>query len=235
MKTDWYSMASQIQVQQNDPRPLQYVVGWTFFCGEWFLIDSSVLIPRIETEGLVNHIVNLYKKKSKTGKKLRILELGTGSGNIAIMLAKKLNADVCAVDISKDALNTAAENARVHGVKSKIEFVESNWYSKLDIKPYDFIVSNPPYISKEEWSELPEEVTDYEPHKALYGGTSGLVHYKEIINGSKDYLASDGMIFLEIGYKQSKMVKQLMRDFTNIKITLDQNGNERIVSGKINY
>ena len=224
-------MVSQIQVHRNNPQPVPYVLGGSYFCGEWFLVSPEVLIPREETELLVNKIINIAgKRKSITGR-LRILDMGTGSGNISVVLAKRLDCIVYAVDIKEEALDIARRNARMHGVENKIEFCRGDWYAGINIEPVDIVVSNPPYIADEEWDLLPPEVRDFEPRIALRGGSKGLEHYGKIIAGARKLLVPGGVIMLEIGPRQADDVKDLMKGFTGIKVTADQYNNPRIISG----
>lgn len=216
-------MVSQIQARRNDPQPVEYLLGGSFFCGEWFIVTPDVLIPRFETEILIDYVI----KKTQY---LRILDLGTGSGNIAIILTKRLGCKVYAVDISQEALSIAKRNAKMHGVEDLVEFYKSDWYSGLDIAPVDFIISNPPYVSEEEWDSLPEDVKDYEPRIALWGGRDGLKHYRKIISGAKKMLIPGGRIVLEIGYNQAEDVKKLLEGFRDIEVINDQFGNPRVVT-----
>lgn len=241
MKRNWYNMVSQIQVNRCDPMPVEYILGGSFFCGEWFIITPDVLIPRQETETLVEYTI----KKSETTRRgtrisgsgypdlkseFKVLDLGTGCGNIAITLAKKLNCKVYAIDISLKALGVAKRNTKLHGVEDRIEFYKSNWYNELDIEPVDIIVSNPPYIAEEEWERLPEEVKNYEPQIALKAGKDGLDHYKRIISGAKKMLVSGGRIVLEIGYNQAEAIKKLLDGFRDIEVIKDCYSNNRVVS-----
>lgn len=226
MKRNWYNMVSQIQANRCDPGPVEYILGGSFFCGEWFVITPDVLIPRQETETLIE----VTRSHAKGRPEIRILDLGTGCGNIAIILAKKLNCRVYAIDISLKALGVAKRNTKLHGVEDRIEFYKSNWYNELDIGPVDIIVSNPPYIAEEEWERLPEEVKNYEPQIALRAGENGLGHYKRIISGAKKMLVSGGRIVLEIGYNQAEAIKKLLDGFRDIEVIKDCYSNNRVVS-----
>lgn len=226
MKINWYSMVSQIQAERSDPRPVEYILGGTFFCGEWFIVSPDVLIPRCETETLVEKSETPCLPAGRRNPKAetRILDLGTGCGNIAIILAKRFGCKVYAVDISDRALDIARRNARMHGVEDKVEFYKSDWYLNLDIEPVDIIVSNPPYITEDEWDSLPIEVREYEPRVALCG-----MHYNKIISGAKKMLVPGGRIILEIGYNQVSLVKGLLEGFKDIEVTDDCFGNPRVV------
>jgi release factor glutamine methyltransferase len=224
-------MVSHLQAQLNDPYPLEYVLEGTLFCGEWFVVRPSVLIPRLETELLVEYTIRKAKIQNPKSETITILDLGTGSGNISIMLAKKLDCKVYAVDISDAALKIAKENAILHRVDNKIEFHKSDWYKDLAIDPVDIIVSNPPYIAEGEWDSLPVEVKDYEPRMALFAGEDGLNSYKDIISGAQKMLVSGGRIVLEIGHKQAKSVKKILDGFKEVEIIKDHFGNDRIITG----
>lgn len=233
MKTNWYSMVSRIQAHRNDPKPLEYILGGSFFYGEWFIVTPDVLIPRIETETLVNYVICNLQSIICNLKNIRILDLGTGSGNIAIILAKRLGCKVYAVDVSEGALGIARKNAKMHGVEDLVEFYKSDWFDEIRIEPVDLIVSNPPYISEEEWDSLSGDVKDYEPRIALWGGKEGLEHHKKIISGARNMLVPDGRIVMEIGYNQADSVCELLKDFGDVEIISDQFGNSRIISANL--
>jgi len=214
--------------QVSKGTPLQYVLGSQEFYGLDFLVNESVLIPRPETEIIVEFIINKYK-----GKDVKILDIGTGSGAIAVSLAKNLTKScVDAIDISNNALAVAKQNAKLNMVEERINFIESNLFSNVGSYDYDCIVSNPPYISASEMKVLPLNVTK-EPKLALYGGIDGLDFYKKIINKSADFLKVEGMLIFEIGYKQGKEVSMLMqkKGFINVEIKKDFNNLDRIVLG----
>src|SRR6056297_1221920 len=214
--------------QVSKGTPLQYVLGSQEFYGLDFLVNESVLIPRPETEIIVEFIINKYK-----GKDVKILDIGTGSGAIAVSLAKNLTKScVDAIDISNNALAVAKQNAKLNMVEERINFIESNLFSNIGSYDYDCIVSNPPYISASEMKVLPLNVTK-EPKLALYGGIDGLDFYKKIINKSADFLKVEGMLIFEIGYKQGKEVSMLMqkKGFINVEIKKDFNNLDRIVLG----
>lgn len=205
--------------------PLQYILGKWYFYDIEVKVSEGVLIPRPETEILIEKALEL----SKSG--MKILDIGTGTGIIAITLAKHIkNADVTAVDISDAALNLASENARDNDVV--ISFVKSNIYDSIDEK-FDMIVSNPPYISDNERNKLQKELS-YEPEIALFSGEDGLNMIREIINSSDYYLNKKGIIIIEIGYDQGEAVKDLLNQsgFKDIRITKDYNDFDRVVSAR---
>lgn len=203
--------------------PLQYIIGETDFYGLTFKVNEHVLIPRPETELLIEKIV----KENPVAD--NILEIGTGSGAIAITLAANIkNTKIMAVDISEEALQIARENA----IKNKvnINFCFSDVYENVTGK-YDLIVSNPPYIPGEEYQYLSREIREYEPSIALLADDSGLAFYKKILSSAKDYLTKKGKIYFEIGYSLSKSIKKVAEKngFRNIETVKDLNGFDRMM------
>ena len=203
--------------------PVQYIVGKVDFRYLTLEIDENVLIPRPETEMIVDVIVNLTPKKAK------ILELGTGSGAIALSLAKEHEADVDAVDVSVDALNVARKNADRNGL-NQINFFESEWFSNINNK-YDVVVSNPPYVSKDEYDALPTEVKDFEPSLALTDDGDGLQCIQKIASQAMRHLKQDGSLVLEIGYEQLEKVQRLLKTHGFKKITSEKDlaGHDRFI------
>lgn len=202
---------------QNN-KPLQYVIGNVNFYGINYTINENVLIPRFETEELVENIKNYIIKNNLTTPK--ILDLGTGSGVIGLTLKKFFpTADVTLTDISPKALEVAKTNAK--NLNLNVTFIQSNWLDNVNKEPYDIIVSNPPYIKEDE--EIEEIVKNKEPHLALYGGKSGLDCYQNIINDIKPYLKEKYLIAFEIGYQQGKSLETLIKNtLDNVKITIKQ-------------
>jgi release factor glutamine methyltransferase len=187
--------------------PVQYIVGNVDFYGYNFIVNKNVLIPRFETEELIEKTIQYTKKY--LDKELDIADLGTGSGCIAITLKKELNCNIDAVDISLDALEVARKNAIKNDVK--INFYQGNMLEPLN-KKYDIIISNPPYISKNE--EIMDIVKNNEPSIALYAIDNGLYFYKEIIKNSKNYLKNKNILAFEIGQTQGKIIieKDIMKN-----------------------
>lgn len=189
-------------------RPFQYVVGTQSFCGLDLLVDERVLIPRRETEELVATAVNWAQDRAN----LRILDLCTGSGAIAVALAKQLpNAEVDAVDISADALAVAKENARRHDVN--VRFYRGDLLQALPetTEPYDIITANPPYLSHEELIEADVSI-QREPRLALDGGKNGLLYVEEILRHVADHMRTPGLLVMEIGETQGPAVLNMARD-----------------------
>lgn len=195
--------------------PVQYLVGNVDFYGIPIKVNPNVLIPRFETEELVEKIIKYSKKLNK---KLSIVDLGTGSGCIAIALAKKLNAKVTAVDISPLALETAKQNALNNQVE--IDFLEGNMLEPLS-STFDIIVSNPPYIDESE--EIMELVKNNEPSLALYAYENGTYYYRKILENAQTYLNNKGIIAFEIGDKQGpKLIELSQQCFPNSESRIEQ-------------
>lgn len=209
--------------RRKDHEPLQYILGETEFYGYKIKVNKSVLIPRPETEQLVEKII------TEENDMKNILEIGTGSGAIVIALAKKLNCNIVdAIDISKDALHTAKHNAKANNVH--VNFFKSNIFSKVTSK-YDLIISNPPYISQTNYEELPTEIKNFEPISALLASNNGLFFYNKILQNAKEHLTESGKIYFEIGYDQAEKITEMAKEngFRNIQVFKDLNGFDRIV------
>ncbi len=208
--------------------PLQYITNHQEFMKLDFYVDENVLIPRADTEILVEEIINNCNKNEE--KKYKILDLCTGSGIVGISLAKYIkNCEVVCADISKSALEIAEKNTENNKVNN-IKFVYSNMFSNIKDK-FDIIVSNPPYIKRNVITELEKEVQN-EPNIALDGGIDGLDFYKIIACEAYKYLDDDGGLFLEIGYDQKEEVISLLKrsgEYRNIYSKKDLYGNDRIV------
>jgi len=213
--------------------PLQYILGRAEFMGITFKVGPGVFIPRPETEILVEAILNLPPTTCHLPP--RILDIGTGCGNIAISLAKYLaQAHVFACDICDSALRLAEENARLNGIELNI--VKSDIFGAFCNKRnyFSLIVSNPPYVNREDISKLPREL-QHEPKDALDGGLDGLMYYRQIIKEAPDYLEKDGLLALEIGDNQARSIKQIIEEVPNltlVSITKDYNNIERVVLTK---
>ena len=191
----------------SENRPIQYVIGSVNFYGLKFKVNENVLIPRFETEELVENIKNYLEKKNITNPK--ILDLGCGSGVIGLTLKYFFkDADVTLVDISEEALEVARDNAKSLGLN--VNFIKSDWFKNIPLDKYDVIVSNPPYIKTDE--EIEELVRDNEPHLALYGGLDGLDCYRNILKDINNYLKDDYLIAFEIGYLEGQELKLLVEN-----------------------
>jgi len=209
----------------NNGEPVQYIVGNVDFYGNIIEVNKNVLIPRFETEELVSKTISYLKQYFNT--KLDIVDLGTGSGCIAISIKKALNCTMDAVDISNDALEVAKKNAINNSVD--INFYLGDMLKPLN-KKYDCIISNPPYIRYDE--EIMELVKNNEPHKALYADDNGLYFYKEIIKNASKYLKEKAIISFEIGYQQGNEIKEYAKKYFKnslIKVEKDMQGKDRFV------
>lgn len=207
--------------------PLQHILGYQDFMGLRFHVNEHVLIPRQDTEILVEEAMRYLHDG------MRILDLCTGSGCILLSLLHYSNdCEGTGVDISKEALQVAALNAELLGIKA--DFLKSDLYEKVTGK-FDLLVSNPPYIERKVIPTLMEEVREYDPYIALDGGEDGLDFYRRIIGGAQDYLKRGGQILLEIGSGQAQAVSELLREagFKEIDVCRDFAGLDRVVSGRL--
>ena len=203
--------------------PVQYIVGNVNFYGNTLKVNENVLIPRFETETLVEKTINYAKKYLK--EPLKIIDLGTGSGAIAITLKKELNSTVDAIDISEKALEVAKENAKIN--KVDINFYKSDMLENVKGK-YDIIISNPPYIAKDE--EVEDVVKNNEPHIALYADNNGLKYYEKILKKAKNHLNKPGIIAFEIGMNQGRKIKNIAsKYFDKIIIEKDLTQKDRYI------
>lgn len=195
--------------------PVQYIVGNVDFYGYEFKVNKNVLIPRFETEELVNRIIKYIKKYINNPK---IVDLGTGSGCIAITLSKELDTNVDAVDISEKALEVAKLNNKNNN--SNVLFYQGDMLEPLN-KKYNVIISNPPYISRNE--EIQDVVKNNEPELALYADNDGLYYYEQILKNVNKYLEDKYIIAFEIGYLQGERIKELaLKYLNNIKISIEK-------------
>lgn len=215
--------------------PIQYILGETEFMSLPFKVTPEVLIPRPETEILVERIVEEMKEQGK----IRILDIGVGSGNIAVSLAGYLpDAEVVGVDRDEEVLSLGKENARKNDVEKGIRFiiadVRDEGFVKAVVPPFDVVVSNPPYVSLEEWETLPQEIREHEPKTALCDEVDGLSFFRIITRRGGELLKSGGKIFFEVGDRQSGEVQTILREaeYDNVTVFLDLNGIERVVTGR---
>ena len=215
--------------------PIQYLCGITFWRDLKLKVTNKVLIPRPETELIVDIVYNIFAKRSQ---KLFFAELGTGSGAISIALAISYPlSDVIATDIDKNALEIAIKNYRNSTKQSNLKFFCGNWWSPLESfrGKLDLAISNPPYIPKDAYEKLPKEVKQFEPKVALFGGEDGLNHIREIIKKAPLFLKEKGWLILENHFDQGEKVKQLLikNKFTSVEIVKDFSGIGRFTIGKI--
>jgi len=225
-------LLSSILKRRISGEPVQYILGETEFMGLKFKVDKRALIPRPETEILVEQALEQLKQMGIVSPK--ILDLGTGSGCIAVAIAKNLSrADVWASDISTAALQLAKENAILNNVE--IKFIKSDIFDALKFKnhKFDLIISNPPYVSSGEFHSLAKEIF-FEPQLALKAGRDGLDFYRSIIPQAARYLRDNGLLMLEVGAGQAYFVKEMLekKGFEHLSLIRDYNDIERIVMAK---
>lgn len=217
--------------------PTAYIIGFQPFMSLDFFVDRSVLIPRPETELLVEAVIGLATclptGRTRDPRPVTIADIGTGSGCIAISLAKHLpNVEVVGIDSSPAAIEIAQKNAKHHGVKSRCRFVVGNIFEK-NVGTFDLIVSNPPYIPSSEIENLQPEVKDWEPREALDGGKDGLDHIRKIIAESPNHLNPGGFLLIEFGINQAGTIKQVAQKFfEKIEVRKDLSGRERFLLGR---
>ena len=226
----WNSILAQLQKQI----PVQYILGITSFYGLDFMVNENVLIPRPETEELVEWIVQNSKEEIRNAK-LKILDIGTGSGCIAISLAKNIsNAQVFAIDVSDKALATAKKNAEIN--EANITFIEKNILETVDLEQqFDIIVSNPPYVRNLEKVEINKNVLQYEPHLALFvEDVDALIFYRKIAQLAQINLSQNGQLYFEINQYLGKEMIHLLEEmnFKNVELKKDIYGNDRMIFGR---
>ena len=220
--------------------PVAYITGRREFWSLDFLVTPAVLVPRPETEMLVEAAVRLLTDNLRViGRRSRVLDLGTGSGAIAVALAKEIRwAEIWAVDISSQALEVARANARRHDVEEKIRFLRGDLFEPVGdrMEFFDLIVSNPPYVRRGEFDDLQRDVRDFEPRAALDGGTDGLDFYRRIIPGAMSYLRIGGWLAVEIGADMGEDVARLFTDadgYAPPQFYRDLAGKDRVVCARM--
>ncbi len=223
----WNAILEQLKLQI----PVQYLLGSTHFYGLEFYVNTNVLIPRPETEELVDWIIKSQKSNGESHK-IKILDIGTGSGCIAISLAKNLiNAQVFAIDISEKALATAQKNADLNQVN--VTFIQKNILEPANLdQEFDIIVSNPPYVRNLEKAEIQKNVLDNEPHLALFvEDNDALIFYKKIAELALKNLSKNGVLYFEINQYLGKETEELLKNlgFKNIELRKDIYGNNRMI------
>ena len=218
---------SLIEKHIKEDVPLSHLVGFEYFYDRKFKVTKDVLSPRLETEELIYRVVEYVKSTKKNN--LKILDLCTGSGIIAITLKKELSQfsiDVVASDISEEAIKVAKENAQSHDATTK--FIQSDIFNNIADK-FDIIVSNPPYIDRKDEVTMQDNVLKYDPHLALFAEEEGMYFYRKIIEQANDYLNENGVIFFEIGYDQKdKIIKLADLNGYSAEVYKDINGRDRM-------
>lgn len=232
-----------VMMRRKKREPLQYIIGHAPFCGYEFLVNKNVLIPRFETEILVEYLGEKIRGNYEQLRWLeqlpvKICEIGVGSGAVSISLQKEceeMSLMIDGIDISEAALDVAKENERRLLKTPCIQWVLSDLFECIEEhNSYDYIISNPPYIAEEERCDLAAEVVEHEPEIALFGGSDGLTLIRRLIDQSPLYLKQGGMLILEIGYTQYESVEQMMkkRGFVNIAAITDYSGIKRFVTSE---
>ena len=213
-------------------KPYQQILGYTEFYGNRFFVDENVLIPRPETEELLELAINKIRDSRFEIRDFKILDVGTGSGIIPITLKKYFpDAEISAIDISEKALEIAQKNADFH--QTEIKFLKANYLNTNLTEKYDVIISNPPYIGIDENTEIEDSVKGFEPNIALFSPTSdALIFYRKIAKDANKFLNEKGMIFLEINQKLGKETLELFKNFSESKLVKDLSGNDRFVMGR---
>lgn len=247
IEDDKLSEFEKMANERKEGRPIAYIVGNREFMGLDFHVEEGVLIPRPDTETLVDEVINICSKDEyRLKENIDILDIGTGSGAITVSLAYYIkNSNLKSFDISEIALKVGEKNAKDNGVIARTEFIKSDLFSALEknedgalkeslknIK-FDIIVSNPPYIKKDVIPTLDKQVKDYEPYNALEGGEDGLDFYRRITEESVKYLKSGGILAYEVGHDQSEDVSNIMKNcgYEKIYTKKDLQGIDRVVIG----
>jgi release factor glutamine methyltransferase len=223
------TMLSEIAARRSTREPLQYIIGRQEFYGLEFEVTPDVLIPRPETEILVEHAIAFLSPIAAP----RFCEIGVGSGCISISVLHELqNASAVAGDISRNALAVAGRNAAKHGVTGRLELIVSDLFDSVPAKAFDAILSNPPYVPELDFDSLQPEVRDHEPTIALTSGTDGLRAIERLINQAPEHLRPGGMLLFEMGFNQSGKVSEMLDEdvWTEIEFLPDLQGIPRILS-----
>jgi len=237
LDTDFYSLKKKWTEHTQVSKPIQYICKSSYWRNYKFELTSDVLIPRVETEQIVEIANDLIDQREK---KIIFADLGTGSGAIAIsLLAENRNWKGLATDIDINALNIAKKNHKNISLDSNLSFYCGNWWEPLINYSgiINLAISNPPYIPKDDYERLHSSVIDFEPKKALYGGENGLFHIKQIISDAPKFLAEGGWLILENHFDQSKEIKNLFKEngFNSIKTINDTFGIGRFTIGRYKY
>ena len=217
--------------ERNKGKPLAYIIKHKEFFSEKFHVDQNVLVPRPETEILVEEALKLIKNNSRT---LRIMDMGTGSGVIGIIIAKKTLCEMFCIDISFSATKVAKKNATQFNIENNIKFICSDLFTSLKKERiFDLILANLPYVSQSEWDIVSEDVKTYEPGTALYGGEDGLEIYSRFVSELPYYLKKEGHVLCEIGsnFQARKMKDMLECIGLKVAIKSDLSGRERVIKG----
>lgn len=220
--------------------PLQYIIGKTEFMGLEFKINPDVLIPRPETEILVEKTIETIKKEFPSETTVKVLDIGTGSGNIAVSIAKFLGekVKVIGIDLSDKAIQIARENAKLNNVENvefiRLDFFDANFEKEFQ-NQFDIVVSNPPYISTEEFETLQDEIKNYEPRIALTDESDGLTFFRRLADLGRKIISKRGFILAEMAYNQAEKVKSIFKNsgYEEIETFKDYLGFERVIKIKV--
>lgn len=212
--------------------PTQYITGHQEFWGLDLLVSPAVLIPRPETEHVVETVLELVKERSPEAG-LKLIDVGTGSGAIALALASELpHAEIHACDISEDALEMARANAARLGMDGRITFRKSDLLAAYAGEQFDFVVSNPPYVGELEADKVQKQVREHEPKIAVFSGAEGLDIYRRLIPQARQALRPGGELVVEIGFSTEEEVKDLLQEWSNVQTTADLQGIPRVISAR---
>jgi release factor glutamine methyltransferase len=235
LKKETIDTFRKLVLKRSKHVPIAYLTGHKEFMSIDFEANEKVLIPRPETEVLVEAALSRMSS-GQPNREWVAIDIGTGCGNIAIALAKSQNVRIYASDISEDALSVAKKNAKKNKIEKSIKFLCGylfKAFNGLNIGgKIDFIVSNPPYVSSADFEKLPVDIKQYEPRIALDGGVNGVDFYPELIKGAEEFLKPHGFLIMEIGYGQAEEIKKLVslrRSFLEPEIIMDYGGIERVV------
>ena len=212
--------------------PTQYIIGHQEFWGLDLLVSPAVLIPRPETEHLIEAVLELIKRREPE-EKLRLVDVGTGSGCIALALASELpQAEIHACDLSDEALEMARANAARLGVENRIAFRKSDLLSAYAGETFDFVVSNPPYVGESEADKVQRQVREFEPKVAVFSGQEGMDIYRRLIPQAKEALKPGGWFAAEIGFSAESKVRELLAGWDEVQVTPDLQGIPRVIAAR---
>lgn len=229
LSQDEFDKFERALARRERHEPIQYITGTAEFYGLPLFVDASVLIPRPETE----HLVEAVLERTSIDSPISIVDVGTGSGAIAIAIAAhRPLANVTALDVSATALATARRNASRHGLADRIRFLNSDLLGELAMEQFGLVVSNPPYIAKEEEPSLNRQVRDYEPAVALFAGDTGHEIYERLIPEAKQVLKAGGWLAMEIGFGQRDVLFGLLAEWTEVSFISDLQGIPRVVCAR---
>ncbi|ODG91919.1 protein-(glutamine-N5) methyltransferase, release factor-specific [Gottfriedia luciferensis] len=231
-ENDWMQFQELVHKHVKG-QPIQYLIGYEYFYGRKFFVNEEVLIPRPETEELVEGVLHRIQKHWKNTEQLELVDVGTGSGAIAISLAlENKQLTVHTVDIAEESIQVAKRNAQE--LQANVHFIHNDLlnYFIEENKKVDIVVSNPPYIPHEDWLGLDEVVKDHEPYRALVGGEDGLEFYRRFANDLPQVLKEKSLVAFEVGVNQGEQVADILRKAypnSNVEVVFDINGKDRMV------